>query len=76
MDQSLENQIRERAFEIWTAQGRMHGQAEQHWLAAEREILTAATSTLVRDKAPQNPQKKTRRSRARSKVPRPLKVAS
>jgi hypothetical protein len=30
MDQSLENRIRERAYEIWTAHGCMHGQAEQH----------------------------------------------
>jgi hypothetical protein len=76
MNQSLESRIRERAYEMWTTQGCAHGQAEQHWLAAEREILMAATSALVRDKAPQNPQKKTRRSRTRSKVPRPLKVAS
>jgi hypothetical protein len=37
MDQSLENRIRERAYEIWTAHG-IDGQADQHWLAAEREI--------------------------------------
>jgi hypothetical protein len=43
MDQSLEDRIRERAYEIWTAHGRVHGQADQHWLAAEREILAAAT---------------------------------
>jgi len=73
MDQSLESRIRERAYEIWSAQGCTHGQADQHWLTAEREILTAATSAFVRDKVPQ---KKTRRSRTRSKVPRPLKVAS
>jgi hypothetical protein len=38
MDQSLENRIRERAYEIWAAHGYVHGQADQHWLAAEREI--------------------------------------
>jgi hypothetical protein len=73
MDQSLENRIRERAYEMWTAQGCVDGQAEHHWLAAEREILNAATAALARDKAPQ---KKKRRSRTRSKVPRPLKAAS
>src|SRR5438309_351641 len=41
MDQSLEDRIRERAYKMWTAQGCVHGQAEQHWLAAEREILRA-----------------------------------
>jgi hypothetical protein len=43
MDQSLESCIRERAYEIWTAHGCVHGQADQHWLAAEREILAAST---------------------------------
>src|SRR5437868_10328639 len=39
MDQTLENRIRERAYEMWTAHGCVHGQAEQHWLAAERETV-------------------------------------
>jgi hypothetical protein len=47
MDQNLENRIRERAYEIWTAHGRMHGQAEQHWLAAEREVLATSTAVLT-----------------------------
>jgi Protein of unknown function (DUF2934) len=47
MDHSLENRIRERAYEIWTAHGRAHGQAEQHWLAAEREVLATATAILA-----------------------------
>ena len=46
MHQNLENFIRERAYEIWTSRGCVHGQADQHWLAAEREILTASTTTL------------------------------
>ncbi|TMJ81537.1 MAG: DUF2934 domain-containing protein, partial [Alphaproteobacteria bacterium] len=33
MDQTLENRIRERPYEMWTAHGCVHGQAEQHWLA-------------------------------------------
>jgi hypothetical protein len=57
---SLENRIRERAYEIWTAHGCIHGQADQHWLAAEREILTESTATLA------GVQQK-RRFRARSK---------
>jgi hypothetical protein len=39
MEISLQHRIRERAYEIWNPEGRIHGQAEQHWLAAEREIL-------------------------------------
>jgi Protein of unknown function (DUF2934) len=47
MDQSLENRIRERAYEMWTAHGCMHGQAERHWLAAEREVLATSTAGLA-----------------------------
>jgi hypothetical protein len=71
MDQSLENRIRERAYEIWTAHGCVHGQADQHWLAAEREILAASTPALAREPAP----KKKRRSPARSKAARTLALA-
>ena len=42
MDHSLETRIRERAYELWNAHGGVHGQADQHWLAAEREVLAAA----------------------------------
>jgi Protein of unknown function (DUF2934) len=68
MEQSLENRIRERAYEIWTAHGCVPGQAEQHWLAAEREVL--ATSTAVLAGKP-NPKKKPR-SAAGSKAARTI----
>jgi Protein of unknown function (DUF2934) len=42
MEQALEHRIRERAYEIWNANGRADGEAEQHWLAAERELLAGA----------------------------------
>jgi Protein of unknown function (DUF2934) len=71
MDQTIENRIRERAYEIWTAHGRVHGQADQHWLAAEREILAASTAALAGKPAP----KKKRRSPARSKMARTLALA-
>jgi hypothetical protein len=41
MDQKLTDRIREKAYEIWVASGCQHGAAEDHWLAAEREILDA-----------------------------------
>lgn len=50
MELSLDRRIRQRAYEIWDAAGRLDGQAEQHWLAAEREVLeqmSAAESTGV-----------------------------
>lgn len=40
MDRDLSDRIRERAYAIWMAAGCRHGQAEQHWFAAEQEILT------------------------------------
>ena len=72
MDHSLENRIRERAYEIWAAHGYVHGQADQHWLVAEREILAASTAALARQSAPQ----KVRRSPARSKAAKSLARAS
>jgi DUF2934 family protein len=68
MDKSLENRIRERAYEMWTADGCADGQAEQHWLAAEREILATSATSLAREPVP----KKKRRSPARSKIARTL----
>ena len=67
MDQSLENRIRERAYEMWTAHGRVHGQAEQHWLAAERELLATSMAVLAKPDPKKNP-----RSSARSKTARTL----
>ena len=64
MDQSLENRIRERAYEVWTARGCVHGQAEQHWLAAEREVLATSMAMLAAKPTP----KKTARASARSKT--------
>ena len=40
---SLEDRIRQRAYQIWTAHDCIQDQADQHWLAAEREILTEST---------------------------------
>jgi Protein of unknown function (DUF2934) len=40
MEHTLEYRIRERAYEIWNAEGRADGKADEHWLAAEREVLS------------------------------------
>jgi Protein of unknown function (DUF2934) len=50
------NLSRSRRNEIWTARGYVHGQADQHWLAAEREILAAST--------PRSPANRHRKRRA------------
>jgi Protein of unknown function (DUF2934) len=47
MDNSLEHRIRERAYEMWTAHGCVHGQAEQQWLGAEREVLATSAVGLA-----------------------------
>ncbi|HEX2216823.1 MAG TPA: DUF2934 domain-containing protein [Xanthobacteraceae bacterium] len=39
MHQTLEHQIRERAYHLWLQNGCGHGEADQHWLTAEREML-------------------------------------
>jgi hypothetical protein len=76
MDQSLEDRIRERAYEIWTAHGHVDGQADQHWLAAEREILARATDALVvGGRVPQPKQKKDRRPPTRAKTSKTLRAA-
>ena len=49
----MEHRIRERAYKIWATSGRKHGNAEQHWLAAEREFLSEYEITNpAREKKP------------------------
>ena len=55
MQNNIEERIRERAYAIWSDNGRIEGQADQHWLAAEREVLASVTATL-----PKAPAKKPR----------------
>ena len=43
VDQDLSERIRERAYEIWVANGYRDGEADQHWLAAEHEIEVVTT---------------------------------
>jgi Protein of unknown function (DUF2934) len=76
MNQSLEDRIRERAYEIWTAHGCVDGQADQHWLAAEWEILARATNALVGNSVPQQKQNKNRQSPSRAKTSNTSRAAS
>jgi hypothetical protein len=48
MDQALVQRIRQRAYEIWNAIGRPEGDSGRHWLAAEREVLTASMESVTR----------------------------
>jgi hypothetical protein len=46
--QDLEQAIRERAYHLWVEAGRLDGEGDAHWLAAQREILGASLSTFGR----------------------------
>ena len=39
MDVRFQDQVRERAYQLWLQEGRVHGRAEQHWFQAERDLL-------------------------------------
>jgi hypothetical protein len=45
--QHLEQAIRERAYHLWVDSGCPDGSAEDHWLAAQREVLSAALGTFA-----------------------------
>jgi hypothetical protein len=41
MSHEIEQRIRERAYQLWAMSGYPHGQDEEHWCAAEREVIAA-----------------------------------
>ena len=43
LDSQIEQQIRQRAFELYEQRGQIDGLAEQDWLQAEAEILGASS---------------------------------
>jgi hypothetical protein len=68
--QDLEQSIRERAYHLWMESGCPDGNAEAHWLAAQREILSASVSVFARIPKAEKPaslQKSTKSRRTRSK---------
>jgi Protein of unknown function (DUF2934) len=44
--QDIEQAIRERAYHLWVTDGHQDGNAEAHWLAAQREILASSLESL------------------------------
>ena len=44
--QDIEQAIRERAYHLWIADGRQHGNAEAHWLAAQRELSASSFESV------------------------------
>jgi hypothetical protein len=47
MEQALQDRIRQRAYELWYSGGRVEGQADNHWLAAEREVLSEMSREIA-----------------------------
>src|SRR5215217_1282016 len=39
MTKSLEDKIRDRAYELWEQDGRVHGRSDEHWLKASLEVI-------------------------------------
>jgi hypothetical protein len=46
--QDMEQAIRERAYQLWVESGFEHGNAEAHWLSAQREVLAASLAEIGR----------------------------
>ena len=42
----IDQAIRERAYQLWLESGCQHGDADHHWLAAQREVLGASLGEL------------------------------
>lgn len=51
MTADLEDKIRQRAHAIWEQNGRIDGQAEQHWLQAQADILASSMAETLNDMA-------------------------
>jgi hypothetical protein len=46
--QDLEQAIRERAYDLWIADGCRDGFADRHWLVAQREVLASSLAAIAR----------------------------
>jgi len=44
--QDIENTVRDCAYHLWLESGCQDGNADNHWLAAQREILSASLGAL------------------------------
>ena len=69
--QDLEQSIRERAYHLWIESGCPDGNAEAHWLTAQREVLSASVETFARaseDKRPDAVKKSTKSRKTKSSV--------
>lgn len=42
----MDDLVRRRAYELWEADGRPHGQDQQYWFKAMAELASAAAKTI------------------------------
>jgi hypothetical protein len=75
MEHTLEHHIRQRAYEIWHAAGCAEGKADEHWLAAEREVL-ASSSDLFAPPAAAVTRKASKGPRAARRAAKPARSAA
>jgi hypothetical protein len=68
MQLTLEHRIRERAYEIWHAHGQLDGKADEHWLAAEREVLSSLSTPAATAAKPQKRARAAKSTKARAKA--------
>jgi Protein of unknown function (DUF2934) len=66
--QDLEQAIRERAYHLWVADGYREGNADAHWLAAQRELLASSLESVGRVK------KTAKKPAEKAKAPRAAKA--
>jgi hypothetical protein len=59
----VEQAIRERAYQLWLEGGCKHGQADMHWVTAQREILRASLSEIARVTVSDRPVVKSKNAR-------------
>jgi DUF2934 family protein len=74
---NLEEAIRERAYHLWIADGQPEGQADIHWLNAQRQILTTSVESTGSNAASAAPGTRlvATKSAKKVKVARPGKAA-
>jgi hypothetical protein len=51
MERDVTERIRERAYELWVANGSPVGESEINWLAAEKEVLATQVAGNVKKSA-------------------------
>jgi hypothetical protein len=72
MNRDFEQSIRERAYQIWEREGRVHGRHEAHWHSAKLELARDAPPIAVqRSKAGAADGTRKPRARAKSAEPTP-----